>query len=180
MYFKLCWYLIIFTDIKNAFILQGPKCEWVCATELQDEKFLWLSVLKNAIKSNIEKWVGLRHQGADFPWQTRQHLFLLQNIQQEREWSSVMDDRRKESDCHNYLCEMNSKKNFDSWNLNFFRYYLRWTIICWNLKCLPGTQLIWVQLLTLYMLGVTQIRSHSHKQNWNKYILYLNFCSVIE
>ncbi|XP_049643958.1 epithelial cell-transforming sequence 2 oncogene-like [Suncus etruscus] len=41
--------------IKNAFVLQGPKCEWICATELEDEKFLWLSVLKNAIRSNIEK-----------------------------------------------------------------------------------------------------------------------------
>uniref|UniRef100_A0A8C6FFJ1 Epithelial cell transforming 2 like n=1 Tax=Moschus moschiferus TaxID=68415 RepID=A0A8C6FFJ1_MOSMO len=41
--------------IKNAFILQGPKHEWICATEVEDDKFLWLSVLQNAIKSSMEK-----------------------------------------------------------------------------------------------------------------------------
>ncbi|XP_007944499.1 epithelial cell-transforming sequence 2 oncogene-like [Orycteropus afer afer] len=41
--------------IKNAFILQGPKHEWTCATEVEDDKFLWLSVLQNAIKSSMEK-----------------------------------------------------------------------------------------------------------------------------
>nr|XP_023507003.1 epithelial cell-transforming sequence 2 oncogene-like isoform X11 [Equus caballus] len=41
--------------IKNAFILQGPKCEWICATEGEDDKFLWLSVLQNAIRSSMEK-----------------------------------------------------------------------------------------------------------------------------
>ncbi|KAM9667273.1 epithelial cell-transforming sequence 2 oncogene-like isoform 1-T2 [Trichechus inunguis] len=41
--------------IKNAFILQGPKHEWICATEAEDDKFLWLLVLQNAIKSNMEK-----------------------------------------------------------------------------------------------------------------------------
>uniref|UniRef100_A0A8D1AFR8 DH domain-containing protein n=1 Tax=Sus scrofa TaxID=9823 RepID=A0A8D1AFR8_PIG len=41
--------------IRNAFILQGPKHEWICATEVEDDKFLWLSVLQNAIKSSIEK-----------------------------------------------------------------------------------------------------------------------------
>uniref|UniRef100_A0A8D1UXU1 DH domain-containing protein n=1 Tax=Sus scrofa TaxID=9823 RepID=A0A8D1UXU1_PIG len=41
--------------IRNAFILQGPKHEWICATEIEDDKFLWLSVLQNAIKSSIEK-----------------------------------------------------------------------------------------------------------------------------
>ncbi|CAK6446638.1 unnamed protein product [Pipistrellus nathusii] len=41
--------------IKNAFILQGPKHEWICATEAEDDKFLWLSVLLNTIKSTIEK-----------------------------------------------------------------------------------------------------------------------------
>ncbi|XP_021567154.1 epithelial cell-transforming sequence 2 oncogene-like [Carlito syrichta] len=45
--------------VKNAFILQGPKCEWICATEIEDDKFLWLSVLQNAIKSSMEKcdWI---------------------------------------------------------------------------------------------------------------------------
>ncbi|XP_036173288.1 epithelial cell-transforming sequence 2 oncogene-like [Myotis myotis] len=41
--------------IKNAFILQDPKHEWICATEAEDDKFLWLSVLLNAIKSTMEK-----------------------------------------------------------------------------------------------------------------------------
>ncbi|XP_044103725.1 epithelial cell-transforming sequence 2 oncogene-like [Neovison vison] len=41
--------------IKNAFILYGPKREWICATEVEDDKFLWLSVLQSAIKSSMEK-----------------------------------------------------------------------------------------------------------------------------
>ncbi|XP_032130523.1 epithelial cell-transforming sequence 2 oncogene-like isoform X6 [Sapajus apella] len=41
--------------VKNAFILQGPKYKWICATEAEDDKFLWLSVLQNAIKSRMEK-----------------------------------------------------------------------------------------------------------------------------
>ncbi|KAM9060665.1 LOW QUALITY PROTEIN: epithelial cell-transforming sequence 2 oncogene-like [Megaptera novaeangliae] len=40
---------------KNAFILQGPKHEWICSTEVEDDKFLWLSVLQNAIESSMEK-----------------------------------------------------------------------------------------------------------------------------
>ncbi|XP_004422423.2 PREDICTED: epithelial cell-transforming sequence 2 oncogene-like [Ceratotherium simum simum] len=40
--------------IKNAFILQGPQCEWICATEVEEDKFLWLSVLQNAIRSRME------------------------------------------------------------------------------------------------------------------------------
>ncbi|XP_038382091.1 epithelial cell-transforming sequence 2 oncogene-like isoform X12 [Canis lupus familiaris] len=42
-------------DVKNAFILHGPKHEWICATEAEDDKFLWLSVLQSAIKSSMEK-----------------------------------------------------------------------------------------------------------------------------
>ncbi|XP_057166994.1 epithelial cell-transforming sequence 2 oncogene-like [Ursus arctos] len=41
--------------IKNAFILHGPKREWICATEAEDDKFLWLSVLQSAIKRSMEK-----------------------------------------------------------------------------------------------------------------------------
>ncbi|XP_074224362.1 epithelial cell-transforming sequence 2 oncogene-like isoform X1 [Camelus bactrianus] len=41
--------------IRNAFILQGPKHEWICAAEGEDDKFLWLSVLQSAIKSSMEK-----------------------------------------------------------------------------------------------------------------------------
>ncbi|EPQ03267.1 Epithelial cell-transforming sequence 2 oncogene [Myotis brandtii] len=32
-----------------------PKHEWICATEAEDDKFLWLSVLLNTIKSTMEK-----------------------------------------------------------------------------------------------------------------------------
>uniref|UniRef100_A0A667I579 Epithelial cell transforming 2 like n=1 Tax=Lynx canadensis TaxID=61383 RepID=A0A667I579_LYNCA len=41
--------------IRNAFIVQGPKREWVCATEAGDDKFLWLSALQHAIKSSLDK-----------------------------------------------------------------------------------------------------------------------------
>ncbi|KAM5285329.1 epithelial cell-transforming sequence 2 oncogene-like isoform 1-T6 [Hipposideros larvatus] len=41
--------------IKNAFILQGPKRQWICATEAEDDKFLWLSMLQNAIRSAMKK-----------------------------------------------------------------------------------------------------------------------------
>ncbi|XP_036993583.2 epithelial cell-transforming sequence 2 oncogene-like [Artibeus jamaicensis] len=41
--------------IKNAFILQGPRYEWICATESEDDKFLWLSILQNTIKSTMQK-----------------------------------------------------------------------------------------------------------------------------
>uniref|UniRef100_A0A8C6QRP4 Epithelial cell transforming sequence 2 oncogene-like n=1 Tax=Nannospalax galili TaxID=1026970 RepID=A0A8C6QRP4_NANGA len=41
--------------VKNAFILQGPKHEWICATEVADDKFLWLSVLQQAIRSSVGK-----------------------------------------------------------------------------------------------------------------------------
>ncbi|KAL1770309.1 epithelial cell-transforming sequence 2 oncoprotein-like isoform X1 [Sigmodon hispidus] len=40
--------------VKNAFILQGPKREWICATEVADDKFLWLSVLQTAIRSSMK------------------------------------------------------------------------------------------------------------------------------
>ncbi|XP_074165804.1 epithelial cell-transforming sequence 2 oncogene-like isoform X2 [Sminthopsis crassicaudata] len=40
--------------IKNAFVLHGPKCQWICSTENED-KLVWLSVLQSAIRSSIEK-----------------------------------------------------------------------------------------------------------------------------
>ncbi|XP_059128685.1 epithelial cell-transforming sequence 2 oncogene-like isoform X1 [Peromyscus eremicus] len=40
--------------VKNAFILQGPKREWICATEVADDKFLWLSILQTAIRSSMK------------------------------------------------------------------------------------------------------------------------------
>ncbi|XP_004628639.1 epithelial cell-transforming sequence 2 oncogene-like [Octodon degus] len=41
--------------VKNAFILQGPKHEWICATEAEDDKFLWLSALQIAVRSSMDK-----------------------------------------------------------------------------------------------------------------------------
>ncbi|XP_048210630.1 epithelial cell-transforming sequence 2 oncogene-like [Perognathus longimembris pacificus] len=41
--------------VKNAFILQGPKHEWVCATEAEVEKFSWLSALQDAMRQSLEK-----------------------------------------------------------------------------------------------------------------------------
>ncbi|XP_038623828.1 epithelial cell-transforming sequence 2 oncogene-like isoform X1 [Tachyglossus aculeatus] len=41
--------------VKNAFILQAPTRQWICSTEVEDDKFAWLSVLQRAIKSAIEK-----------------------------------------------------------------------------------------------------------------------------
>uniref|UniRef100_F6PV75 Epithelial cell transforming 2 like n=1 Tax=Ornithorhynchus anatinus TaxID=9258 RepID=F6PV75_ORNAN len=41
--------------VKNAFILQAPTRQWICSTEVEDDKFTWLSVLQRAIKSAIEK-----------------------------------------------------------------------------------------------------------------------------
>ncbi|XP_044531381.1 epithelial cell-transforming sequence 2 oncogene-like [Gracilinanus agilis] len=41
--------------IKNAFVLQGQKCRWICSTENED-KCVWLSVLQSAIRSSIEKY----------------------------------------------------------------------------------------------------------------------------
>ncbi|XP_040584306.1 epithelial cell-transforming sequence 2 oncogene-like isoform X2 [Mesocricetus auratus] len=40
--------------VKNAFILQGPKREWICATEVADDKLLWLSVLQTAVRSSMK------------------------------------------------------------------------------------------------------------------------------
>nr|XP_042704131.1 epithelial cell-transforming sequence 2 oncogene-like isoform X6 [Chrysemys picta bellii] len=41
--------------IKNAFILQGPKRQWICSIEDEDDKFTWLSALQSAINCSIEK-----------------------------------------------------------------------------------------------------------------------------
>ncbi|XP_051853813.1 epithelial cell-transforming sequence 2 oncogene-like isoform X1 [Antechinus flavipes] len=41
--------------IKNAFVLHGPKYQWICSTENED-KLVWLSVLQSAIRSSIEKY----------------------------------------------------------------------------------------------------------------------------
>uniref|UniRef100_H2ZUX7 DH domain-containing protein n=1 Tax=Latimeria chalumnae TaxID=7897 RepID=H2ZUX7_LATCH len=41
------------TDVKNAFILQGPKRKWICATEAEDSKFTWLSILESAVNAAI-------------------------------------------------------------------------------------------------------------------------------
>ncbi|XP_036624126.1 epithelial cell-transforming sequence 2 oncogene-like [Trichosurus vulpecula] len=41
--------------IKNAFVLQGPKCQWICST-VNEDKLVWLSVLQSAVRSSIEKY----------------------------------------------------------------------------------------------------------------------------
>uniref|UniRef100_A0A674HU93 Epithelial cell transforming 2 like n=1 Tax=Terrapene triunguis TaxID=2587831 RepID=A0A674HU93_9SAUR len=41
--------------IKNAFILQSPKRQWICSIEDEDDKFTWLSALQSAINCSIEK-----------------------------------------------------------------------------------------------------------------------------
>ncbi|XP_027628699.1 epithelial cell-transforming sequence 2 oncogene-like [Tupaia chinensis] len=78
--------------VKNAFILQGPKREWICATEGEDDKFLWLSVLQNAIRSSMkrsEKTKGTKKHNLHFlplnsphsqlflTWKARSSIFSL-------------------------------------------------------------------------------------------------------
>ncbi|XP_053568104.1 epithelial cell-transforming sequence 2 oncogene-like [Bombina bombina] len=41
--------------VKNAFVLQGPKRQWICSTINEEEKFTWLSVCQSAISASIEK-----------------------------------------------------------------------------------------------------------------------------
>ncbi|KAH0622343.1 hypothetical protein JD844_024558 [Phrynosoma platyrhinos] len=40
--------------IKNAFLLQGPRGQWICCTG-EDDKFTWLSALQRAITCSIEE-----------------------------------------------------------------------------------------------------------------------------
>nr|XP_015201933.1 PREDICTED: epithelial cell-transforming sequence 2 oncogene-like isoform X1 [Lepisosteus oculatus] len=41
--------------VKNAFALQGPKRQWICATEREEDKFTWISALQSAVNAAIEK-----------------------------------------------------------------------------------------------------------------------------
>ncbi|XP_053317007.1 epithelial cell-transforming sequence 2 oncogene-like [Spea bombifrons] len=41
--------------VKNAFVLQGPKRQWICSTVSEEEKFTWLSICQSAISASIEK-----------------------------------------------------------------------------------------------------------------------------
>ncbi|XP_043860733.1 epithelial cell-transforming sequence 2 oncogene-like [Dromiciops gliroides] len=41
--------------IRNAFVIQDPKCQWICSTENED-KLVWLSILQSTIRSSIEKY----------------------------------------------------------------------------------------------------------------------------
>ncbi|XP_040821429.1 epithelial cell-transforming sequence 2 oncogene-like [Ochotona curzoniae] len=41
--------------VRHAFILQGLRREWICAAEEEEEKALWLSVLRHAIRSSMDK-----------------------------------------------------------------------------------------------------------------------------
>ncbi|XP_075453909.1 epithelial cell-transforming sequence 2 oncogene-like isoform X1 [Ascaphus truei] len=40
--------------VKNAFILQGPKRQWICSTVSEEEKFTWLSASQSAVSASIE------------------------------------------------------------------------------------------------------------------------------
>ncbi|XP_036398027.1 epithelial cell-transforming sequence 2 oncogene-like [Megalops cyprinoides] len=39
--------------VQNAFALEGPKRQWVCATEREEDKVTWLSALRSAINAAI-------------------------------------------------------------------------------------------------------------------------------
>ncbi|KAL4623913.1 epithelial cell-transforming sequence 2 oncogene-like [Arapaima gigas] len=39
--------------VKNAFVLEGQRCLWTCATEEEEDKVTWLSVLQGAISAAI-------------------------------------------------------------------------------------------------------------------------------
>ncbi|XP_043551276.1 epithelial cell-transforming sequence 2 oncogene-like isoform X1 [Chiloscyllium plagiosum] len=41
--------------IQNAFALQGPKRQWICATETEEDKMTWLSLLASAIRAAIRE-----------------------------------------------------------------------------------------------------------------------------
>ncbi|XP_066471193.1 epithelial cell-transforming sequence 2 oncogene-like isoform X2 [Tiliqua scincoides] len=43
--------------IKNAFLLQGPRCQLICTT-VEEDKFIWLSMLQRAISYSIEENVN--------------------------------------------------------------------------------------------------------------------------
>ncbi|XP_063150664.1 epithelial cell-transforming sequence 2 oncogene-like [Candoia aspera] len=42
--------------IKNAFLLQGPRHQWICSTD--EDKFVWLSALRRAIRCSISEDVN--------------------------------------------------------------------------------------------------------------------------
>ncbi|XP_067900276.1 epithelial cell-transforming sequence 2 oncogene-like isoform X2 [Heterodontus francisci] len=41
--------------IQNAFVLQGPKRQWICATETEEDKATWLSILESAIRAAVKE-----------------------------------------------------------------------------------------------------------------------------
>ncbi|XP_076155795.1 epithelial cell-transforming sequence 2 oncogene-like [Alosa pseudoharengus] len=41
--------------VQNAFVLEGPKRQWICATEKEDNKLTWLSALKSAISAALKE-----------------------------------------------------------------------------------------------------------------------------
>ncbi|XP_059504813.1 epithelial cell-transforming sequence 2 oncogene-like isoform X2 [Stegostoma tigrinum] len=40
--------------IQNAFVLKGPKRQWICATETEEDKMIWVSLLANATHAAIK------------------------------------------------------------------------------------------------------------------------------
>ncbi|XP_078413664.1 epithelial cell-transforming sequence 2 oncogene-like [Cetorhinus maximus] len=41
--------------IQNAFVLQGPKRQWICATDTEEDKVTWLSVLEGAVRAAVKE-----------------------------------------------------------------------------------------------------------------------------
>ncbi|GCC32978.1 hypothetical protein chiPu_0011442 [Chiloscyllium punctatum] len=41
--------------IQNAFAMQGPKRQWICATETEEDKMTWLSCLASAIRAAMRE-----------------------------------------------------------------------------------------------------------------------------
>ncbi|XP_078086763.1 epithelial cell-transforming sequence 2 oncogene-like [Mustelus asterias] len=41
--------------VRNAFVLQGPKRQWICATETEEDKLTWLSKLEGAIRAAVKE-----------------------------------------------------------------------------------------------------------------------------
>uniref|UniRef100_UPI00398E368E epithelial cell-transforming sequence 2 oncogene-like n=1 Tax=Pristiophorus japonicus TaxID=55135 RepID=UPI00398E368E len=39
--------------VQNTFVLQGPKRQWICATETEEDKATWLSILESAIRAAV-------------------------------------------------------------------------------------------------------------------------------
>ncbi|XP_041063580.1 epithelial cell-transforming sequence 2 oncogene-like [Carcharodon carcharias] len=41
--------------IQNAFVLRGPKRQWICATDTEEDKVTWLSILEGAVRAAVKE-----------------------------------------------------------------------------------------------------------------------------